>query len=89
MSFLEDYEAALREEQRTKEALNRLRREHKVAKERATQMREYAKEFDVNLDGDKPTRAEVDGDTPENGDGDTAERTEGSRSKRHLEVVPD
>ena len=54
MSFLEDYEDALREEQRTKEALNKLRREHKTAKERAAQMREYAKEFEVNLNGDEP-----------------------------------
>ena len=54
MSFLEDYEDALREEQRIKEALNKLRREHKAAKERAAQMREYAKEFEVNLNGDEP-----------------------------------
>ena len=57
MSFLEDYEAALREEQRIKEALNKRRREHKVAKERVSQMREYAKEFGVNLDGDEPYTA--------------------------------
>ena len=57
MSFLEDYEDALREEQRTKEALNKLRREHKTAKERAAQMREYAKEFEVNLNGDEPPTA--------------------------------
>ncbi|MBG9311826.1 hypothetical protein I4J32_01140 [Corynebacterium diphtheriae bv. mitis] len=54
MSFREDFEAVLREEQRIKEELNRLRREHKAAKERAAQMREYAKEFKVNLDGDEP-----------------------------------
>ena len=57
MSFLEDYEDALREEQRIKEELNRLRREHKAAKERVSQMCEYAKEFDVNLDGDEPSTA--------------------------------
>lgn len=57
MSFLEDYEDALREEQRIKEALNKLRREHKAAKERAAQMREYAKEFEVNLNGDEPPTA--------------------------------
>ena len=57
MSFLEDYEDALREEQRIKEALNKLRREHKTAKERAAQMREYAKEFEVNLNGDEPPTA--------------------------------
>ena len=57
MSFLEDYEAALCEEQRIKEELNRLRRAHKAAKERAAQMREYAKEFEVNLDGNEPPTA--------------------------------
>lgn len=57
MSFRDDYDAALREEQRIKEELNRLRRAHKAAKERAAQMREYAKEFDVNLDGDEPPTA--------------------------------
>lgn len=54
MSFREDYEAALCEEQRIKEALNKLRREHKAAKERLEKLREYAKEFEVNLDGDEP-----------------------------------
>lgn len=62
MSFREDFEAALREEERIKEKLNRLRREHKAAKERAAQMREYAREFDVNLDGDEPPAAS--GDKP-------------------------
>ena len=57
MSFREDYEAALREEERIKDALNKLRRAHKAAKERAAQMREYAKEFKVNLDGDEPSTA--------------------------------
>lgn len=57
MSFRKDFDAALREEQRIKEELNRLRREHKAVKERAAQMREYAKEFDVNLDGDEPSTA--------------------------------
>lgn len=57
MSFRDDYDAALREEQRIKEKLNKLRREHKAAKERAEQMREYAKEFKVNLDGDEPSTA--------------------------------
>ena len=60
MSFREDYEAALREEQRIKDALNKLRREHKAAKERAAQMREYAKEFRVNLDGDEPSTVGAD-----------------------------
>lgn len=57
MTFLEDYEAALREEERIKDALNKLRRAHKAAKERAAQMREYAKEFKVNLNGDEPPTA--------------------------------
>ncbi len=57
MSFREDFEAVLREEQRIKEELNRLRRAHKAVKERAEQMREYAKEFKVNLDGDEPSTA--------------------------------
>jgi len=71
MSFLEDYEAALREEQRIKEALNKLRREHKAAKERAAQMREYAKEFEVNLDGDEPSTAGDDKpDKPSEPDGE-------------------
>lgn len=71
MSFLEDYEAALREEQRIKEALNRLRREHKAAKERAEQMRKYAKEFGVNLDGDAPPTAGGDNlDKPAKPDGE-------------------
>ena len=70
MSFRDDYDAALREEQRIKEELNRLRREHKAAKERAEQMREYAKEFEVSLDGDEPSTAgddkpsEPDGEEP-------------------------
>lgn len=57
MSFRDDYEAALREEQRIKEELNRLRRAHKAAKERLEKMREYAKEFEVNLNGDEPPTA--------------------------------
>ncbi|HCT9179761.1 TPA: hypothetical protein OUB66_000588 [Corynebacterium aurimucosum] len=57
MSFREDFEAALREEERIKEELNRLRRAHKAAKERAAQMREYAKEFEVSLDGDEASTA--------------------------------
>ncbi|WKK64233.1 hypothetical protein [Corynebacterium sp. P8-C1] len=60
MSFRDDYDAALREEQRIKEELNRLRRAHKAAKERAAQMREYAKEFEVDLDGDAPSTADKD-----------------------------
>ena len=54
MSFRKDFEAALREEQRIKEALNKLRREHKAAKEHVAQLREYAEEFGVSLDGDTP-----------------------------------
>ena len=78
MSFIEDYDAALREEERVKEELNKLRREHKAAKERVTQMREYAEEFGVHLDGDEPPAAggdkpakpsEPDGETPSDTDG--------------------
>lgn len=71
MSFRDDYDAALREEQRIKEELNRLRRAHKAAKERAAQMREYAKEFEVNLDGDVPSTAGDDKpDKPSEPDGE-------------------
>lgn len=71
MSFRDDYDAALREEQRIKEELNRLRREHKAAKERAEQMREYAKEFEVSLDGDEPSTAGDDKpDKPSEPDGE-------------------
>lgn len=57
MSFREDFEAVLREEQHIKEELNRLRREYKAAKERLATLESYAKEFDVNLDGDEPSTA--------------------------------
>lgn len=81
MSFREDYEAAMREEQRTKEALNKLRREHKAAKERAAQMREYAKEFEVNLDGDEPPTAGDDKpDKPVKPDGETPSGTNSGES---------
>ena len=60
MSFREDYEAAMLEEERIKAELNRLRRAHKAAKEHAAQMREYAKEFEVDLDGDEPSTADDD-----------------------------
>ena len=59
MSFREDYEAAMLEEQRAKETFNKLRREHKAAKERLAKLESYAKEFDVNLDGDEPHTAEA------------------------------
>ena len=79
MSFREDYDAALREEQRIKEELNRLRREHKAAKERAAQMREYAKEFEVNLNGDEPPTAGDDEPAkPVKPDGETPSDTGGS-----------
>lgn len=78
MSFLEDYEAALCEEQRIKEELNRLRREHKGAKERVTQMREYAEEFGVNLDGDAPPTAGE--DKPAKPDGEKPSDTHGGVS---------
>ena len=87
MSFREDFEAVLREEQRIKEELNRLRRAHKAAKERAEQMREYAKEFKVNLDGDEPSTeggdksaepAKPDGNAPS--DTDSGESSEPGHS---------
>ena len=78
MSFREDYEAALHEEERIKDALNSLRREHKVAKERVTQMREYAKEFDVNLDGDAPPTAGE--DKPAKPDGNAPSDTDSGES---------
>lgn len=81
MSFREDYEAALREEQRIKEELNRLRREHKAAKERAAQMREYAKEFEVNLDGNEtPTASEGKPAEPAKPDGDKPSGTDSGES---------
>ena len=89
MSFRDDYAAALRDEQQAKDTVNEARRAHKATKERLAQLRKYAKEFEVNLDGDKSASTEGDSDTPENGDGDTPESTEGSKPKRHLEVVPD
>lgn len=57
MSFREDYEAAMLEEQRTKDAVNEARRAHKAARERLAKMHGYAKEFKVNLDGDEPSTA--------------------------------
>ena len=99
MSFRDDYAAALRDEQQAKDTVNEARRAHKATKERLAQLRKYAEEFEVNLDGDKSASTEGggdksastegDSDTPENGDGDTPESTEGSKPKRHLEVVPD
>ena len=81
MSFREDFEAALREEQRIKEELNRLRRAHKAAKERAAQMREYAKEFDVNLDGDEPpTEGDNKPDKPSEPDGEKPSDTHSGAS---------
>lgn len=81
MSFREDYEAALREEERIKEELNRLRRKHKAAKERAVQMREYAKEFEVNLNGDEPPAAGEDKpDKPAQPDGEKPSDTDSGAS---------
>lgn len=81
MSFREDYEAALREERRIKEALNKLRREHKAAKERAARMREYAKEFEVNLDGDEPpTEGKDKPDKPTETDGEKPSGTDSGAS---------
>ncbi len=82
MSFREDYEAALCEEQRVKEELNKLRRAHKAAKERAAQMREYAKEFEVNLNGDEPpTEGKYKPNKPSEPDGEKASGTDSSEPR--------
>lgn len=81
MSFLQDFEAALHEEQRIKEALNKLRREHKAAKERVAQLREYAEEFGVSLDGTPPSTAGEDKpDKPAQPDGDKPSDTHSGAS---------
>lgn len=81
MSFREDYEAAMLEEQRIKEALNKLRREHKAAKERLEKLREYAKEFEVNLDGDEPpAEGEDKPDKPSEPDGEKPSDTDNGPS---------
>ena len=81
MSFREDYEAAMLEEQRAKDAVNEARRAHKAAKERLEKMREYAKEFDVNLDGDEPPTAGDDKpDKPVKPDGETPSDTHSGAS---------
>ncbi|WP_040423792.1 hypothetical protein [Corynebacterium genitalium] len=54
MSFKDDYEAALLEEQRAKDAVNEARRTYKAAKERVAQLHGYAEEFEMNLNGNKP-----------------------------------
>lgn len=60
MSFREDYDAALREEQRAKDAVNEARRAHKAAKERLEKMHGYAKEFEKLLNSDKPASTDTD-----------------------------
>lgn len=60
MSFREDYEAAMLEEQRTKDAVNEARRAHKAAKERLEKMHGYAKEFEKLLNSDKPVSTDAD-----------------------------
>ena len=71
MSFREDYEAALREEQRAKDAVNEARRAHKAAKERLEKMHGYAKEFEKLLNSDKPASTDTDKpDKPSEPDGE-------------------
>ncbi|MBG9304245.1 hypothetical protein I4J23_10600 [Corynebacterium diphtheriae bv. mitis] len=60
MSFREDYEAAMLEEQRAKDAVNEARRAHKAAKERLEKMHGYAKEFERLLNSDKPASTDAD-----------------------------
>lgn len=60
MSFKDDYEAALREEQRAKDAVNEARRAYKAAKERVAQLHGYAEEFEMKLNGNKPTSTDAD-----------------------------
>lgn len=65
MSFREDYEAVMLEEQRAKDAVNEARRAHKAAKERLEKMHGYAKEFEKLLNSDKPDKpSEPDGEKP-------------------------
>ena len=60
MSFQDDYEAAMLEEQRAKDAVNEARRAHKAAKERLAKMHGYAKEFETILNGNKPASTDDD-----------------------------
>ena len=60
MSFQDDYEAAMLEEQRAKDAVNEARRAHKAAKERLEKMHGYAKEFETILNGNKPSSTDSD-----------------------------
>ena len=60
MSFQDDYEAAMLEEQRAKDAVNEARRAHKAAKERLEKMHGYAKEFERLRNSDKPASADAD-----------------------------
>ena len=81
MSFREDYEAAMLEEQRAKDAVNEARRAHKAAKERLEKMREYAKEFEVDLDGDEPPKEGKDKpDKPSEPDGEKPSDTHSGAS---------
>lgn len=60
MSFQDDYEAAMLEEQRAKDAVNEARRAHMAAKERLAKMHGYAKEFETILNGNKPASTDDD-----------------------------
>ena len=59
MSFKDDYEAALLEEQRAKDAVNEARRAHKAAKERLAKMHGYAEEFERLLNSNKPASTDT------------------------------
>lgn len=60
MSFKDDYEAAMLEEQRAKDAVNEARRAYKAAKERVAQLHGYAEEFEMKLNGNKPASTDAD-----------------------------
>lgn len=60
MSFQDDYEAAMLEEQRAKDVVNEARRAHKAAKERLEKMHGYAEEFEMKLNGNKPAPTDAD-----------------------------
>ena len=81
MSFREDYEAAMLEEQRAKDAVNEARRAHKAAKERLEKMHGYAKEFEKLLNSDKPASTDTDKpDKPSEPDGEKPSDTHSGAS---------
>ncbi|WP_296202850.1 hypothetical protein [uncultured Corynebacterium sp.] len=81
MSFREDYEAAMLEEQRAKDAVNEARRAHKAAKERLEKMHGYAKEFERLLNSDKSASTDADKpDKPSEPDGEKPSDTHSGAS---------